>query len=149
MIWKGIALAAVAGFAAYLAVAIGDRSDPVTIDNIEAVKPAIAPGEPMQVRFMFDRHRACRLHVEHWVFEAAAPHRRSLLRDLDFASLPGPLGKAPPIVDEYPVPATFRGRVCYARISSFICNWAQVWWPIVLDRGVGHGQACVEIVEPK
>jgi hypothetical protein len=130
---------------------VDDRSDPVTVKSMRAVTPIVAPGAMVKIALDLDRHRSCPLHIDHWLIDANG--LRKVLPDLDFASLPGALGEAV-VVDQYEVPKDFApGRACYSRISVYACNPIQrMFAPIVIDRGVGHGQACFTVaaanVEP-
>jgi hypothetical protein len=144
MIWRAPSLILLGLAAGAMGYWSADREDPVTIESIRALTSSVAAGGKVEIQMRVDRHRSCHLHVEHLLVDARG--QRQILPDLDFDALPGPLG-ADTFSDLYEVPATFApGTACYRRISSYVCNPIQRYFaPIVIDRGIGHGQACFEV----
>jgi hypothetical protein len=144
MIWRAPTLILLGLAAGAMGYWTADREDPVTIESIRAVTPLVAPGGKVEIRMRVDRHRSCHLHVEHLLVDVNG--QRQLLPDLDFDSLPGPLG-LDTFSDLYEVPATFApGMACYRRISRYECNPIQRYFaPIVVGHGIGNGQACFEV----
>lgn len=125
-----------------------DRSDPVTVKSMRALTPIVAPGGTVKIALELDRHRSCPLHIDHWMTDANG--LRKVLPGIEFASLPGALGEAA-VIDQYDIPLDFApGQACYSRISTYMCNPIQrLFAPIVIDRGVGRGQACFTVEASK
>jgi hypothetical protein len=147
MIWRILTFAAVALVSGAIGMWASDRSEPVTVKSMRAITPVVEPGGIVKIALEVDRHRSCPLHIDHWITDAKGV--RKVLPGIEFASLPGALGEAV-VIDQYEVPQDFApGPACYSRISTYTCNPIQrMFAPVIIDRGVGRGQACFE-VSPK
>lgn len=133
MIAKFMLATLVIFLAGWLGAEVGNRDVPVRLISSEVMTSLVAPGEQARVRFKIYRSRACGVHMERMLFDAAG--NSFVLPDIDFPPGLLPLGEDVFTVffnvpsrdmDGTPV----KGKALYRHVNFYTCTFMQKFFPL-------------------
>jgi hypothetical protein len=128
MIWRSVTLISCGIVGGWLGSMASDRHPPVKFYSNEIVNSP-HPGEPLRVRSVVWRDRACHTTVHRLIFDK---DDRFVIPDVVFAAGTLPLGDDSFIVPIPISPVADPGPAIYRTVHAYRCNPLHWIWPITV-----------------
>lgn len=108
-----------------------DREVPFVIYHGRIVPPEPRPGDVVEIEWTGNRVRACPGMISRRIVDSIGIIHTIAGVDAQYTQTANPQ----PVVRNFRLPlALAPGPATYYATSSFICNFTQKWWPIVVER---------------